>query len=205
MVKVVYTSLEDKFIILLVNLDVRLGIFIYVYELHTEDIVGCRWNNHGWMVILHWIKVCSVYRPFVVTTKLSSIVPMKKKKKKKKKTDRTRCCNSWHHTHRRSGRDTQAKQEKKKGSVYVIEDTARRREREGERERKGKKCEWNSMLVSMEAIRLRRIFNSSLLLCLFPFPLVHDCITQYIRKRKRERESEEERKREKCIFNIWNF
>jgi hypothetical protein len=29
----------------------------------------------------------------------------------------------------------QAKQEKKKGSVYVIEDTARRRERERERRR----------------------------------------------------------------------
>ncbi len=53
--KVIYIRLEDKCIILLANLDVRLGIFIsiYIYELHTEGISGCRWNNHGWMMILH--------------------------------------------------------------------------------------------------------------------------------------------------------
>jgi hypothetical protein len=105
-----------------------------------------------------------------------TIVDCVDEEEEEEKTDRTRCCNSWHHTQRRSGRDTQAKQEKRKGSMYVIEDTARRREREGERKGK-KKYEWNSMLVSMEAIRLRRIFNSSFLLCLFFFPLVHDCIT----------------------------
>jgi hypothetical protein len=68
-----------------------------------------------------------------------TIVDCVDEEEEEEKTDRTRCCNSWHHTQRRSGRDMQAKQEKKKGSVYVIEDTARRREREREGERKGKK------------------------------------------------------------------
>ena len=55
------------------------------------------------------------------------------------------------------------------------------------------------MLVSMEAVRVRRIFDSSFLLCLFffPFPLVHDCITQYhLRKRKRGRENERDKENE---------
>ncbi len=140
-------------------------------------------------------KVRSVYRPLVVTTKLSSIVSMKKKKKKKQ----TVLVAATHGIiHNKSDDDTQGKQAKKKGSVYVIEDTEREREKEKERQReeRQKKYEWNSMLAWMEAVRLRRIFNSSLLLCLFPFPLVHDCITQSIRNK---------RKREKCIFNIRNF
>ncbi len=155
----------------------RRSYFINIYELHTEDIAGCRWNNHGWMVILHLNEVRSVYRPFVVTTKLSSIVSMKKKKKKKKQTVLVAATHGI--IHRRSDDDTQGKQAKKKGSIYVIEDTTRRRERERQRGKAKKKYEWNSMLASMEAVRLRRIFNSSLLLCLFffPFPLVHDCIT----------------------------
>jgi len=62
-----------------------------------------------------------------------TIVDCVDEEEEEEKTDRTRCCNSWHHTQRRSGRDTQAKQEKRKGSMYVIEDTARRREREKER------------------------------------------------------------------------
>ena len=59
--KAVYASLEDKFIILLVNLDVRLGRLRYIYKLHTEDIIGCRWNNHRWMVILHLISYVPLY------------------------------------------------------------------------------------------------------------------------------------------------
>jgi len=111
------------------NLDVRIQ-----FNLHTESIAGCCWNDHGWMVILHWSQFCSVYRPFVVTTKLSSIVSMKKKKKKKK-TDRTRCCNSWHHTQPKRRRHVN-QASKKKGSMCVIEDTEREREKEKETERR---------------------------------------------------------------------
>lgn len=72
-------------------------------------------------------KIYSVYRPFVVTTKLSSIVSMKKKKK----TERTRSCNSWHHTYANEAATTRKPSKQKKiGSVYVTEDTMRRRERE---------------------------------------------------------------------------
>ena len=138
----VYIRFDGKFIILLANLDVQLGSISL-----THYIVGRRWNNHGWMVILHFNKVCSVYRPFVVTTKLSSICVDEKEEEEEEKTDRTRCCNSWHHT--QAERRRHARQaSKKKGSVYVIEDTTRRRERE-ERQ---KKYEWNSMLASMEAV-----------------------------------------------------
>jgi len=43
-----------------------------------------------------------------------TIVDCVDEEEEEEKTDRTRCCNSWHHTQRRSGRDTQAKQAKKK-------------------------------------------------------------------------------------------
>lgn len=133
--KVFYIRLEDKFIILLANLDVRLGILIFIYR-----YIWSTHRQHYWVSLeLSRVdgdtplnKICSVYRPLVVTTKLSSIVSMKKKKK----TDRTRCCNSWHHTLAKRWRHAR-QASKKKGSIYVIEDTTRRRERG--RKKKGKK------------------------------------------------------------------
>jgi hypothetical protein len=142
------------------------------------------------MVILHFNKVRSVYRPFVVTTKLSSICVDEKEEEEEEKTDRTRCCNSWHHT--QAERRRHARQaSKKKGSVYVIEDTTRRRERE-----RGKAKKY---MNGIRCLRRWKRFDYDefsilpFLLCLFP--CVHDCITF-----NTPEETKEKRKREKMYI-----
>lgn len=78
-------------------------------------------------------------------------------------------------------------------------------QREGEREReKAKKYEWNSMLVSVEAVRIRRIFNSSLLLCLF-FLFLSLSTRLHHRIYEKQRGQREREKGEKNAYSIFRI
>jgi hypothetical protein len=109
-------------------------------------------------------------------------------KKKKKKKQSVLVAATHGIIHSKSDDDMQGKQAKKKGSVYVIEDTEREKGTERQREERQKKYEWNSMLAWMEAVRLRRIFNSSFLLCLFFLSLSLSTRLHHTINTKREKE-----------------
>lgn len=116
-------------------------------------------------------------------------VDEEEEQEEKKKTDCTRCGNSWHHKH--ADEETTRKPGKKKATlvcVCVIEDTVRRKERERESNRHTKerqKTQWNSMFESVEAFRLRRIFQFLLFTLSFSFLffLICSCITKTLERR----------------------
>ena len=116
---------------------------MYRDELHTEGIVGCRWNNHGWMVILHLIR----YVPYIPTVCCydQTIVDCVDEKEEEEEKNRAYSLLQLMASYTGGAVATRKASKQKKGSVYVIEDTTRRRRREKEREREREKGKAKNM------------------------------------------------------------